>query len=348
LIERIAGDPILANTKIIAEAWDAAGLYQVGSFYKSRWAEWNGRFRDDIRRYMRGDMGMISALATRFSGSSDLYRNSGRRPYHSINFITSHDGFTLIDLVSYNHKHNMANGEDNRDGTNDNFSWNCGAEGTTDNQGIMNLRWQLIKNYATLLLLSQGVPMIMAGDEFGRTQRGNNNAYCQDNKVSWVDWTLAEKNKHLLRFFQLLIHYRRLHPVFRRGHFFVGEETGQSQLKDITWYGINLDKHKWEKDAKCLSVLLNGMAITGKQKDDDFFLMINGDQHSHDYSIPEPSSGKKWLRIIDTHLPSPDDIQPEHSAIEISSGQKYHVKDRTIVVLISKPQYYSQIREAVI
>src|SRR3990172_6409566 len=188
-----------------------------------------------------------------------------------------------MDLVSYNHKHNLANGEDNRDGTNDNFSWNFGAEGPTDYQGIMNLRWQLIKNYATLLLLSQGVPMLMAGDEFGRTQQGNNNAYCQDNKISWVDWTLAEKNKPLLRFFQLFIHYRRLHPVFRRGHFFVDEETVESQLKDITWYGLNLDKHKWEKDAKCLSVLLNGMAITGKQKDDDFFLMINGDQHSHDY-----------------------------------------------------------------
>ena len=347
LIEKIAEDPILANTKIIAEAWDAAGLYQVGSFYKSRWAEWNGKFRDDIRRFIRGDMSMIASLATRFAGSSDLYHNSGRRPYHSINFITSHDGFTLMDLVSYAHKHNRTNGEDNRDGTNDNFSVNCGVEGHTDNESIINMRLRLIKSFTALLLLSQGVPMILAGDEIGRTQHGNNNAYCQDNKISWVEWTMAEKNHHLLRFFKLLIRYRRLHPIFRRGHFFVGEETEGSKLKDITWMGLHLDKHSWEKDAKCLSILLNGMAISGKQKDDDFFFMINGDNNSHDYSIPEPPSGKKWLRIIDTHLPSPEDIQPEDTAIEISPAQKYNVKDKTIVVLISKPQYYSQIRQAI-
>ncbi|RMD52954.1 MAG: glycogen debranching enzyme GlgX, partial [Nitrospirae bacterium] len=215
IIERIAEDPILSKTKLIAEAWDAAGLYQVGSFYGSRWAEWNGKFRDDVRKFISGYPGTLSALATRFAGSADLYRDSGRRPYHSINFVTSHDGFTLYDLVSYNKKHNYANGEDNRDGMDENFSWNCGVEGETEDLNIMNLRWRQIKNYATILLLSQGVPMILAGDEFGRTQKGNNNAYCQDNEISWVNWELAEKNNHLLRFFKYLIILRRLHPVFR-------------------------------------------------------------------------------------------------------------------------------------
>jgi glycogen operon protein len=347
LIERISEDPILSHTKIIAEAWDASGLYQVGSFYCCRWAEWNGRYRDDIRRFISGQPGMIPAVATRFAGSADLYRTSGRRPYHSINFITSHDGFTLYDLVSYNEKHNDDNGEDNRDGCGMNFSWNCGVEGETNNQTIMNLRWRQMKNYATLLLLSQGVPMILAGDEFGRTQRGNNNAYCQDNQISWVDWSLAETNAHLLRFFKLLIRLRRLHPVFRRGHFFVGEETGESMLKDIAWFGLTLHEHKWEPDAKCLSILMDGKSTKDKQKDDDFFIMINGDNEPHEFSIPRLPLKKKWLRLIDTQLPSPRDIVTEDAAKEISEEYKYKVMERTIVVLISKPPYYCEIRKAV-
>ncbi len=202
LLESLAYDPVLANTKLIAEAWDAGGLYQVGSFPSwGRWAEWNGIFRDDIRKFVKGDAGMTSPLATRLLGSPDLYLSSAREPYHSINFITCHDGFTLNDLVSYNEKHNLANGENNSDGNNANYSWNCGAEGSTDDKAINQIRLQQQKNFAAILLVSHGVPMILAGDEIGRTQQGNNNAYCQDNEISWVDWKLAEANAGLLRFF---------------------------------------------------------------------------------------------------------------------------------------------------
>jgi isoamylase len=207
MVEKIAEDPILAHTKIIAEAWDAAGLYQVGSFSTNRrWAEWNGRFRDDVRRFLCGHEGMVAALATRIGGSADLYQDDGRRPHNSINFITSHDGFTLYDQVSYNEKHNLANGEGNRDGCNNNLSWNSGSEGPTDDEAINELRLRRIKTFAAILMLSQGVPMLMAGDEFGRTQRGNNNAYCQDNETSWLDWELAEKNHGL---------HALLHPPHR-------------------------------------------------------------------------------------------------------------------------------------
>jgi glycogen operon protein len=210
LLEQIAGDPILAGTKLIAEAWDAAGLYQVGSFPAwGRWAEWNGRFRDDIRRFVKGDAGMVPALATRLAGSADLYQGSGRQPAHSINFVTCHDGFTLSDLVSYNNKHNERNGEDNRDGSNDNLSWNCGEEGPTSNRERLRLRERQIRNLAALLLLAHGTPMLLAGDEFGRSQSGSNNAYCQDNQTGWIDWRLKDKNRGLFRFIQGLIKFRR-------------------------------------------------------------------------------------------------------------------------------------------
>jgi isoamylase len=213
VVEMIAEDPVLADTKIIAEAWDAAGLYQVGNFSPHhRWAEWNGRFRDDVRAFMCGHSGMVPALATRIAGSSDLYQRHGRRPCNSINFITSHDGFTLADLVSYNKKHNLINGEDNRDGDNHNLSWNSGAEGPTGSKKILTLRSRRIRTMAVILLLSQGVPMLVAGDEFGRSQQGNNNAWCQDNAISWLDWSLAEKNRQLLRFFRKLIHLRNHTP----------------------------------------------------------------------------------------------------------------------------------------
>ena len=199
----------LADTKIIAEAWDAAGLYQVGNFPGYRWAEWNGRYRDDIRRFVRGDPGLIGAVAARIAGSADLYQSSGHLPIDSINFITCHDGFTLNDLVSYNSKHNEANGEGNRDGNNENFSWNSGIEGETTNREIEELRQRQIENFITILLLSQGVPMLLAGDEIRRTQQGNNNAYCQDNEIGWFDWHLLEKNHHLFRFFQQTIAFRQ-------------------------------------------------------------------------------------------------------------------------------------------
>ena len=223
IIEMIAEDGVLADTKLIAEPWDAAGLYQVGSFpFGRRWSEWNGRYRDDVRRFWRGDHGMIGYLATRLCGSADLYEWNNRLPRHSINFITCHDGFTLYDLVSYNQKHNDANGEDNRDGMNENHSWNCGAEGETDDPEIIGLRRRQAKNLMATLMLSQGVPMLLAGDEFLRTQKGNNNAWCQDNEISWVDWSLKERNADFLRFVRELIHLRRRHTALRRKRFFRG------------------------------------------------------------------------------------------------------------------------------
>ncbi|OWK37546.1 glycogen debranching protein GlgX [Fimbriiglobus ruber] len=223
VVEMIAEDGVLADTKLIAEPWDAAGLYQVGGFpFGRRWSEWNGRYRDDVRRFWRGDGGFAGALASRLCGSADLYQWSGRLPRHSLNFITAHDGFTLWDLVSYNHKHNDANGEGNRDGTNDDYAWNGGIEGETTDPGVLALRTRRAKGLMATLLMSQGVPMFLAGDEFLRTQGGNNNAWCQDNDVSWVDWTLQEKNKDFLRFVREMIWLRRRHPIFRRRRFFVG------------------------------------------------------------------------------------------------------------------------------
>ena len=224
IIEMIAEDGVLADTKLIAEPWDAAGLYQVGTFpFGRRWSEWNGRYRDDMRKFWRGDKGMIGSLATRLCGSADLYEWNNRLPRHSINYITCHDGFTLNDLVTYNTKHNHANGENNRDGWDENLSWNCGVEGETDDPQIIGLRRRQAKNLMTTLLISQGVPMILAGDEFLRTQKGNNNAWCQDNEISWVDWSLKEKNAEFLRFVREMIHLRRRHPALRRKRFLRGE-----------------------------------------------------------------------------------------------------------------------------
>ncbi|MFO0824883.1 MAG: alpha-amylase family glycosyl hydrolase [Gemmataceae bacterium] len=224
VIESMAEDGVLADTKLIAEPWDAAGLYQVGGFpFGRRWSEWNGKYRDDVRRFWKGDNGLVGALASRIGGSSDLYQRSGRLPRHSVNFVTCHDGFTLNDLVSYNEKHNFANGENNNDGSNDNHSWNCGEEGPTKDEDVLALRHRQAKNMMTTLMLSQGVPMLLAGDEFLRTQQGNNNAWCQDNELSWVDWRLAEENADFLRFVRELIWLRKRHPVLRRRRFFAGE-----------------------------------------------------------------------------------------------------------------------------
>ena len=224
VIESITEDGVLADAKLIAEPWDAGGLYQVGRFpFGRRWSEWNGQYRDDVRKFWKGDLGMTGALATRICGSSDLYQWSGRLPRHSVNFLTAHDGFTLYDLVSYNHKHNEANGEGNRDGSNDNHSWNCGEEGETTDPTVLTLRRRQARNLMTTLMFSQGVPMILAGDEFLRTQKGNNNAWCQDNEISWVNWQLAEDNKDFLRFVRELIWLRKRHPALRRRRFFVGE-----------------------------------------------------------------------------------------------------------------------------
>jgi isoamylase len=333
-VEMIAEDPILAHTKMIAEAWDAAGLYQVGSFSTSgRWAEWNGRFRDDVRAFMCGQEGKVASLATRIAGSSDLFQKSLRRPYNSINFITSHDGFTLLDLVSYNTKHNLENGEDNRDGFDHNISWNSGIEGATDDETIMRLRARRMRSMAVILMLSQGVPMLLAGDEFGRTQKGNNNAYCHDSPLSLIDWGLEEKNQNLFRFFRLLIALRKKHPVFRRTDFF--PDLPHELHHPIRWQGNEPGACDWSGSARSLAFLLDGRGAEGKA-DNDFFIMLNGHPASVEkFSAPYPGNNCRWRKIIDTAAPPPLDILEETETVLLASNKNIKVEPMGAVVLIS-------------
>lgn len=335
MVEMIAEDPILAHTKIIAEAWDAAGLYQVGSFStSSRWAEWNGRFRDDVRAFMCGRKNTVPLLATRISGSADLYQRGSHEPCNSINFITSHDGFTLYDLVSYNTKHNLENGEENRDGASNNISWNSGLEGETTDPRIRELRDRRVRSLAVILFLSQGVPMLTAGDEFDRTQRGNNNAYSQDNEISWLNWDMAEKNSGLLRFFRQLIALRKNHPVFRRDDFFAG--PGQAGLEAITWQSGRPGRQDWGAAEKTLTFFLNGRSAV--PNDDDFFVILNSHRDTAESFIPPPLEGnRRWRRIIDTAAKSPADILPESEGIPVQENNRITVPPMGAVVLISKP-----------
>lgn len=332
MVEKIAEDPILAHTKIIAEAWDAAGLYQVGNFSTNRrWAEWNGKYRDDVRRFLCGHDNITAPLATRIAGSADLYQDDGRSPRNSINFITSHDGFTLYDLVSYNEKHNLANGEENRDGGNDNLSWNSGSEGVTENPAIEGLRTRRIKTFAVILMLSQGVPMLVAGDEFGRSQQGNNNAYCQDNEISWLDWELTVKNRGLLRFFTKLIALRKKHSIFHRTDFFPsGEEN-----PEIEWQSTTPGRPDWSPGCKTLAFVLHGV-ISGVRRDDDFFVMLNGGHSSEKYIIPAPPKGRVWHSLIDTAAASPADILGETKGGSVRDAS-VEVANMAAMVFISKP-----------
>lgn len=341
MIELIAEDPVLRDTKIIAEAWDAAGLYQVGSFSTdARWGEWNGRFRDDIRSFMAGHSGMITRLATRIAGSSDLYQASCRGPLSSINFITSHDGFTLYDLVSYNQKHNFRNGESNRDGESNNISWNTGCEGTPATDEIEQLRKRRMKSMMVILLLSQGVPMITSGDEFGRSQQGNNNAWCQDNSISWIQWNLRQDNNDLLRFCRLCIDVRRNHPVFRREDFFHPvSPTGQDTVEEISWQYLTPGNVDWSRECHGLGVLLYGKRQE-EPRDDDFFIMLNGDRSRELQFIPPPvppnTQNRKWQQIIDTSAPSPTDIQLQAPPLA-SDTTTITVPPFTVMVLQSIP-----------
>jgi isoamylase len=332
VIWHIETSQTLADTKIIAEAWDAAGLYQIGYFPGYRWAEWNGRFRDDVRSFVKGDPGLVGAVAWRIAGSADLYESRGHLPINSVNFVTCHDGFTLNDLVSYNYKHNEANGEDNRDGANDNLSWNCGVEGETDNLAIDTLRRQQIKNFAVVLLLSQGVPMLVAGDEVRRTQLGSNNAYCQDNDISWFDWNLVEKNADIFRFFRLMINFRKCycHTSLHRRNFFSGE-VNERGLADISWHGTKLFSPGWDDpDARVLAFTLAGF----EEGESDIHVMLNMYWETLDFEVPSLTE-REWYEVVDTAQPSPLDIvepgQERKFTQKISS-----VKGRSIVVLISK------------
>lgn len=338
LTARIAEDPLLRNIKLIAEPWDVGG-YQVGQFPGGRWAEWNDRFRDDIRRYWRGDYGMVGALATRLAGSADLYYANNRSPNHSINFITAHDGFTLNDLVSYNFKHNEANGENNHDGNSNNLSYNYGVEGPTTNPEIEAIRTRQIKNFLATLMLSQGTPMLLAGDEFRRTQRGNNNAYCQHNEISWFDWSFVDKYAEVHRFTRHMIAWRQAHPVFRRTTFFTGRDLDADHFRDIHWYNPDgRDANWWDPANKWLMCTLDGSKEeTGAVKNDvDVLIMFNADALAHLFYIPPAPHNGRWHLALDTGLPSPQDIYPPGDELELQPTIAYPVQSRSLVVMISK------------
>jgi isoamylase len=305
-------DPIVSQVKLIAEPWDIGdGGYQVGGF-PPLWSEWNGKYRDTVRDFWRGEPSTLGEFASRLSGSSDLYEHTGRRPIASVNFVTAHDGFTLADLVSYNEKHNEANGEDNRDGEGFNRSWNCGVEGPTDDVQILGLRGRQQRNFMATLLLSQGIPMIAHGDEIGRTQKGNNNVYCQDSELSWMHWDLGERETTMLEFTRELVRLRREHPVFRRRRFFAGspEHGGESELKDIAWLnpqGEHMEDGEWHNSqARAVQVFLNGDAIPepdarGEEiTDDSFLVLFNGAPEPVTFTLPEAEYGETWTAVLDT------------------------------------------------
>ena len=321
----------LANSKLIAEAWDAAGLYQIGHFPGDRWAEWNGRYRDDIRRFVKGDAGMLGAVASRLAGSSDVYQARGQLPVNSINFVTCHDGFTLNDLVSYNQKHNEANGEGNRDGIDDNLSWNCGVEGVSNDPAIETLRDRQVRNFAAILLLSCGVPKFLAGDEVRRTQNGNNNAYCQDNEIGWFDWTLVEKHGDLYRFWKRLIEFRKRHPALHKRQFSRGERNERG-LMDVTWHGTKLNSPGWyDPFGHALSATLAGF-----EGDSDIHVMLNMYGESLDFELPSIPGGT-WLKAVDTSQPSPHDV-PDFGSEQPIIGNVYRAQGRNVVVLISRSE----------
>jgi glycogen operon protein len=317
----------LTKTKLIAEAWDAAGLYQVGSFPGYRWAEWNGRYRDIVRRFVRGDKGLLAELATRICGSSDLYEYQGRLPINSVNFVTCHDGFTLYDLFSYNEKHNEANGEDNRDGCSNNLSYNCGIEGDTENASILELRRKQAKNVFSILLLSQGVPMLLAGDEVLHTQHGNNNGYCQDNELSWIDWNRTKQNADMLRFVQLMIALRKRHPSLMRRRFLTGKVIEGKNRPDISWHGTKTNKPLWhDPEARILAFTLSGI----EDNEADLHIVMNMSDEIATVELPVVEE-RKWCMALDTSLRSPQDIiapQDQKPFGELL----YSIKGKTVVV----------------
>lgn len=320
LIRAIAKDPELAHVKLIAEPWDCGGLYQVGSFPNwDRWSEWNGAYRDVLRRFIKGDEGMKSDFARRISGSSDMYHHNNRKPYHSVNFITAHDGFTLRDLVSYNTKHNMANGEFNNDGANDNYSWNCGHEGDTSDESVKALRWRQMKNFHVALMISQGTPMMLMGDEYGHTRHGNNNTYGHDDKLNNFQWNeLDSQKEHYFRFASEMVKFRRLHPL-------LGRETFLTDA-DVTWH-----EDRWDDpQSKFLAFTLHDSAGYGCG---DLYIAFNAHEFYVDAALPSPPNGKRWARIVDTNLPSPEDFIVKG---KFGVESRYNVAPRGCVILMSK------------
>jgi len=336
VLQRIADDPILSNTKIIAEAWDAGGAYQVGWFPGGRWAEWNDRYRDDLRRYWRGDLKQTRHLATRLSGSSDLYLRDGRKPFHSVNFVTSHDGFTLRDLVSYKRKHNEENGEKNRDGGDNNNSANYGVEGPDAKVDVF--RFRHMKNFIASMMVSLGTPMLLGGDEIGRTQKGNNNAYCQDSDISWYDWSLLDKHADFYRFAKEMIKFRLRHPGFMRPEFYTGREGRYNGIPDISWFNELGKTPNWDENDRCLAFRMDGSQadILADRDDNDFFIMFNAGEKDVKFRIASPMDGKRWGRAIDTGLTSPSDILEPGKEEPLKDPYYYPVKGHSMVVLISR------------
>ncbi len=333
-------DPLLSQVKLIAEPWDLGeGGYQVGNFPVG-WAEWNGKYRDDVRRFWKGDGGLIGEFAYRFSGSSDLYGTSGRQPHASINFVTAHDGFTLKDLVSFNEKHNEANREENRDGTDDNLSWNCGAEGPTDDPAIVELRDRQARNFLATLLLSQGVPMISGGDEIGRTQQGNNNAYSQDNAISWFNWKLDRSALDMLEFTRRAIALRHQHPVLRRRRFFQGRRIRGSEVKDISWFrpdGKEMNDEDWNQGyARTLAVRLAGDAIEERDEkgrlivDDTFLILLNAHHGPIAFTLPAHKRGVRWQSVLDTAVPR----RGKKKVRLLRGGKEYEVEASSLALLV--------------
>jgi glycogen operon protein len=324
IIWDIDTDPVLAGSKLVAEAWDAAGLYQLGSFVGDAWKEWNGKFRDDVRRFLKSDEGLVTAVAQRLTGSPDVYGRAQREPEKSINFVTVHDGFTLNDLVSYNDKHNEANGEENRDGSNDNQSWNCGVEGPTEDAAIESLRNRQVKNFLTLLLTAAGAPLILMGDEVRRSQQGNNNAYCQDNELSWFDWSLLEKHADVHRFVKHLISARRQRSQAR-----TGTETLLDLLHtaEVQFHGINLGQPDESYSSHSLAVTFQSTSDT------HLYLMINAYWEPLTFQLP-PVNGRKWRLWLDTNNPSPKDICAWEEAAP-TAATTYQVAERSVVMLVT-------------
>ncbi len=323
LLERIAEDPILRDVKIVAEAWDAAGAYEVGSFSERRWAEWNGRYRDDVRRFWRGDDGMLGSFVSRICGSADIYTRSGKGPEGSINFVTCHDGFTLNDLVSYRDKHNEANGENNHDGTDANYSENYGVEGETTHAGIETIRKRQIKNFLLTLLISRGVPMLLGGDEFRRTQGGNNNAYCQDNKTTWYDWSCLEQHREVFRFTRGMLAFRRAHPVLSKEQFYRDAE--------VHWFGPQGTMPNWsDRKEKRFACLL--------QEDEQhaLFLIFNADVEPIDFKLPPLLPGTRWHLAVDTSREAPRDLFAAGEESLCESLHSYHQSARSSAVLLAK------------
>jgi glycogen operon protein len=333
--DAISQDPVLNQSILVAEPWDL-GTYQVGNFPVD-WSEWNGRFRDTMRRFGKGDSGQAADAGWRLTGSADLYGEDGRSAYNSVNFITCHDGFTLYDVVSYNTKHNERNGENNQDGTNDNHSWNCGVEGDTDDPSVCKLRQQLIKNYVCYLLFASGTPMILGGDEFMRSQQGNNNAYCQDNEISWFDWTAVPRNRHIFEFFRKAIALTRRYPVLQRRKFFLGADLDDDDVPDLAWFAPDLGRPAWhDPNVRTLCYQLDTSEEGGDVKGTRLFFILNAHFEAQWVNLPLLETGHEWYRVIDTSLPEGEDFMGLGQEVCLNPQDHYLASPRSTVMLRSR------------